>query len=745
MLLSLRTGHGVPLLMFCAVMAGCATSTVDPPPNFNSTPQIVAIYAVDSTFGVLPDVLIFSTDPADSGKVSTNPPPSYGSYRVEFDQPIAGETISNQPDRATTIGGTASFCSPLGTTAPIQLKDLEGGGTRPVGTIQSSVCYDATSPLGSHPHVLVIPGAGAVTDATAKPLTCNTFVPEDGTSDPATGGNIFKPKHKYGIQVSPGASNRAGKPLSAPSLPGTGWVGDTFQFTTSGFKIMAAGYQDATTAFFVWQDKPEPGFEKDLLPVPSAQKPPDDSPFLIVVTEPISDQAQLDTITLRRADGSDPASGVATAGALGDLRVIEVNTGDRFEPGQTYTVSIPAGLTADSGDTLGAAKTYTVTTPAEAPKVIGPIPANGAQAQATSTKPVVEFSAPVAVTDAAGTPAGTFKLTTGANDTVVPLSKVNASPGSDFEKVTLTPATPLLPETTYKISWTGVKVGTQVKPPLAGQAFPDGSSEFTTATFRISRVSVAPSTTNIDRRTDVTPQAINNGKLTLVFNSTASGVDANSITLSEVDAATNKATKLTGYTVTPGSSATTYVISMPGTYQPKYRQKYEVRAAQSITDTVSGKKLRQEGCTPSAANNNDCSDAKSFTTRPVTLTLAADPSDDAPTGFTATFSDAMQVSTLTPLLPKAFKLFQRDASGALLPTPVPITCTVTTPAPKTVVTCTAGAAAIGKSPNSFLASAVFLQTPTADGGPAIVDPSVSTDPSAKFFGSTTLPILAPCP
>src|SRR5256885_4332206 len=380
MLPSQRTGHAVPLLMLCGVIAGCATSTVDQPPNFNSNPQIVAIYAVDSTFAVLPDVLIFSTDPADSGKISPNPPASYGSYRVEFDQPIAGETIANQPDRAAggDIGGTASFCSPLPPTSPIQIVDVQGDASRPAGPVQSSVCYDASSPLGSHPHVLLIPGAGALTSAGAKPLTCTTFAPEDGTSDPALGGNVFKSNHKYGIKVTPNiATNRANKPLSAPTA--SGWVGDTFQFTTSGFKIMAAGYQDATTAFFVWLDKPEPGFEKDLLPTPAGQKPADDSPFLIVFSEPISDPTG---VTMTRADGSNPAFAVTSAGAIGDVRVVEVTTGDRFEPGQGYTITVPAALAADSGDVLGTAKTYTFTTPQEAPKVIGPIPGNGAQAQA---------------------------------------------------------------------------------------------------------------------------------------------------------------------------------------------------------------------------------------------------------------------------------------------------------------------------------------------------------------------------
>src|SRR3954466_5582964 len=93
-----RAGHAVPLLTLTAILAGCGTSTTAPPANFNSNPQVVAVYAVDSSFGTMPDVLIYSTDPADVGKVSTNPPPSFGSYRVEFDQPINGATVANDAD-----------------------------------------------------------------------------------------------------------------------------------------------------------------------------------------------------------------------------------------------------------------------------------------------------------------------------------------------------------------------------------------------------------------------------------------------------------------------------------------------------------------------------------------------------------------------------------------------------------------------------------------------------------------------
>ncbi|TMB25161.1 MAG: hypothetical protein E6J62_21805 [Deltaproteobacteria bacterium] len=220
-----RAGYAVPLLTISAILAGCATSTTDQPPNFNSSPQVVAVYAIDSAFGTMPDVLIYSTAAGDTGKISTNPPPSYGSYRVEFDQPINGTSVANNADRGTgpTPGGAASFCSPLSTN-PFQLVDVDGGNR----VVVSSVCYDATSPLGEHPHVLVVPGRNALNDPAAAPLTCNTFRADPGFGP---GGNVFTPKHKYGIKVNAGTiKNAADKPLAAPS--GAGWVGDTFQFTT---------------------------------------------------------------------------------------------------------------------------------------------------------------------------------------------------------------------------------------------------------------------------------------------------------------------------------------------------------------------------------------------------------------------------------------------------------------------------------------------------------------------------------
>jgi len=112
----------------------------------------------------------------------------------------------------------------------------------------------------------------------------------------------------------------------------------------------------------------------------------------------------------------------------------------------------------------------------------------------------------------------------------------------------------------------------------------------------------------------------------------------------------------------------------------------------------------------------------------------------------------MDRTSIDPFLATEFKLFER-VNGALNTTPVPITCAISTvggidpvtaEVTPTEVTCTANGG-LGKSPRQFLASAVFLQTATAgQGGPAKVNPAISTDQSAQFFGSVSANIFATC-
>jgi hypothetical protein len=774
-----RAGHAVPLLTLFAMLAGCATSTVPQPPNFTQNPQVVAIYAVDSAFQVLPDVLIYSNLPGDAGKVSPRPPPSYGGYRVEFDQPVNGETVANNANRGASVGTNISFCSPLDKT-PVQLFDLAAGARAP---ITSSICYDATSPLGSHPHILIIPGD---TTGSTPALTCSTFTPNQGAGP---GGNVLAPNHPYGIQVKSDIQNASNKPLQAPT--DAGWVGDTYTFTTSGLKILAAGFIDANTGFFIWLDKSDPGFEKDLAPCATTStcpppsdnphgstflQPIDGSPFLVVLSEPVTaagkagDNDLTGVVTLNRADNSVnkvPEFFAQTASdLLADPRVIEVylgtgdvkngNTPTPFEPGTQFSLTIPGTIASDAGgtDTLGADKTYTFGTAPGSPENVGIVPSSGAQAQSfTGTSPEIDFSVPIATTAAT-----TFSLKDPAQKDV-PLAPPpdGVVISANRQIVTLTPAAPLLPETTYTISYTGVTAAPDLKPGLANAPIPNASAQFTTATFRLNRISPTPtSATNIDRQTTVDPVAVlKNGNLTAVFNNgtAPTGVDANSVSVSELNG--TAATKL-GTTVTPvAGKATSFQIGVPG-YQPKYGQKYEVRAATSITDPTSGKTLKAEGCT-----TGDCSDVKTFTTRKVGVTIAANPDATTPTGFRVNFTDPIDPASLTPFLttrttPGEFKLFQRDASGAIQldgagnPVQIPIDCAITSP---TRVICTA-AAPLGNSTqsqlNSFVASAVFLPTATTDpkaggpSGPAVVAASTSTDPSARFSGNASSNVFAPC-
>ncbi|MFL5293108.1 MAG: hypothetical protein ACJ79U_16425, partial [Myxococcales bacterium] len=467
---------------------------------------------------------------------------------------------------------------------------------------------------------------------------------------------------------------------------------------------------------------------------------------------------------------------------------IEVNTGDTFEPGVSYQVTVPPGLVADTGtETLAAGATYTFSAQPGSPGDLSTTPVNGAQAQnhanttsavthtdpdtdatvpndpvpvTASTRPQVEFSSPVAA-DAAGSPVGTFTLKDAAG-TIVPTTAAFRA-GFNHQLIRLTPTVPLIPETAYTLSWSGVKPAAVPKV-FATAAFPDGQAQFTTATFRMaiihdpaqdtatSNTNIANTgvaipgatvvTVNLDRRTDVRPaslKGLNGGGLIASFDNTPSGVNASTLTISEVTGTTT--TPIPGFTVAPAAtgSPTEFTITLPASYQLKYGQKYEVRAATTITNPTTGKALKAEGCT-----TGDCSDVKSFTTRKVSVSVAANPSTTAPTGFKVTFSDPMDPATINP---SQFNLFPRDASGALGTQSVPLSCVITDgpgsappgdPANNTVVTCTAQAS-LGNAPQSFLASAVFLQT-----APARVTPTISTDPSAQFTGNGSANIFSAC-
>jgi len=378
---------------------------------------------------------------------------------------------------------------------------------------------------------------------------------------------------------------------------------------------------------------------------------------------------------------------------------------------------------------------------------------------ANATRPSVEFSSPVLATDTAGTiPSGTFTLT-GPQGAVATTPALRG--GFNHQVVRLTPTAPLLPETTYTIAWTGVKAAAVPKQ-FNGQNFPDGSAQFTTAAFRMQILDDPAADTrtsnaniraqglavpgvqvvavNLDRRVDVEPTELKNGNLHVIFNNAAAGVSPASLVISELSGTANTPSPIANFTAGPTAGDTTntnFTIALPASYQPKFGQKYEVRANSTITNPTTGKTIRAEGCTVT-----DCSDVKSFTTRRVGAAIAAFPSTTAPTGFDVNFTDPINAASLTPFLATEFKLFERDATGALSTTPTPITCTINTP---TKVRCL-GNASLGNSPKSYLASAVFLQTATpGQGGPAIVDPTVSTDASAQFFGSVSGNIFAACP
>jgi hypothetical protein len=240
-------------------------------------------------------------------------------------------------------------------------------------------------------------------------------------------------------------------------------------------------------------------------------------------------------------------------------------------------------------------------------------------------------------------------------------------------------------------------------------------------------------------------------------------VSPSSVTLSEVDGAGFlHPIDPSKYSVAASSSAATdFVVTVTdATYPLKFGQRYQVKAATSITDSTTGKPLTAEGCTP--GSGNDCSDSKVFTTVKFTPKLTV----TAATGvFKVTFNYPVDPASVTPYLSgaKEFQLYQVNADGSVKPQTIPITCTLASPSNK-VVTCTPNSPL---SPNTlYKPTATFYQTAqTGLGGPAIVSPTVGTPPNAfptdqsvaaapfvssgHFFGTVTKTPTAtfttPCP
>jgi len=596
MQLKISTGLCASLLAggLAVLVSGCDTPPPGVPPNRTQPPKVVALYAVDNIGGnvssndprsgvggnPLPDVLIFSADadhPGDSTKVSPAPL-SYGSFRVEFDQPMDGTTLGANND----LNLSASYCTPPKAGASIHLIDTAGGTAT---ELPASVCYDPTSNLGQHPHVILTMGSGTgvVTGGGTipNPFTCQDFNADYGFGP---GGSTLQGQHAYAIKVDTSVKSSTGNALTAAvSVP----------FQSSGFDIMAAGYQDQNTGYYHWLKKPYLGFMKDLAEEGAAFTMPHDGTSFIVLTTygafesplgngPAGGDAGSAFIEITAVRTADQSSIAAAAGPLNlgediytyalttdptmafvyDPRISAVAPGDTWEPGVSYTVTVSGNFSgagpADSmgnftkGTPVASAQTYTFSAAAGSLSLLSSTPANGA----TSVLPlsgnaggsfsaqtiVFEFQAPV---DANGCPDGqpcVNSTNINATNFVIKDGTGTAIPGSfstgnqfndaltgaalNNQQVEFTPTTFLPLSQTITATVQNVKAATLPSlGALSGTTFPSATVVFSTGNFRIGQLR---STTfpgilsrSIDRSTIVPPQDLPSMKVYVQFTQAA--------------------------------------------------------------------------------------------------------------------------------------------------------------------------------------------------------------------------------
>lgn len=736
------TGLYGPLLAaaLAAASGGCATDVIPQPDDFKAAPTIKAIYATDFAqaynndfvylgFEPMSDVMIYSaSEPARTGKA----PASYGGFRIEFSQPLAAATIANNSDIAS-VNKTilSSFCSPVTGGASITLVDVDDPA---IGTVAASICYDPASALGSFPNVIVIPGAGGAYTAGANPFTCNSFKNESGASD-ATAGNPLKPNHKYALKfdIARVIGGPSGKPVTIPS--DAGWASGAFSFTTDDFSLMAVGYQDQNTGYFVWLDKPNKGFMKDLDPVGAANFviPADDTPLLFFFSSQVSDAPDA---SVTRADGSKNDGGCSDFGDA-NSRIVGCAAGLFWESKGSYKVTLPVTTVGATGTKLAAEASYTIKAGVASPRVRVVTPGDATVANSIFTKSVsLLVQEPVDKAILAG-------VVVKKAGTVVPgTAAIDDGTNNQWVRYTFTAGTVLDPNTTYTVEGKGMKVAAAT--PNAGATIADFTSTFNTATFRSSNIFASlTSTSGIDRSSSQSPTTLRSGTLNVRFtNAPTTGTVTNtSVVLGEIDKATGVFTAIDSskYTVTAGASPTQYIIKVTDAAYPlKWNQKYGIKLLQTITDALSGQKLTAEGCTAA-----DCGELRSFTTAPFAPSLAV--TDKAKGTFTVTFNVAVDPSTVNDFVNTAYKLYPQAANGSL-GAPIVMTCT---PYTTNTTICTTSTVLVTNS--KYVASATFLQTLTAgQSGPVKVAATVSGFPTdtgtgSTFFGNRSSLFTTPCP
>ena len=746
-------GLYAPLLAtaFSFVLGGCPTPVLEQPPEFSSAPTVLAIYATDSAVGFLNDVQLYSsTEPTRTSLT----PPSYGGFRIEFSQPLVGTGVfanSDVPGTSPSTGPT-SYCTELTGGSAIKLVDADDAT---IGAIKSSICYDPSSALGSHPNVVVLPGIGVAFDNTSpSPFTCQQFTQEDGSSNPDASGNVLREKHKYALKFAADKITGQQSKLALKLPTDAGWAAGAFTFTTDDFSLMAVGFQDQNTGYFTFVDKPAKGFLKDLDPVAAAAfvVPADDTPIQAIFSSAVADTKGT---TVTRADStSNDGSATIASGFAGDSRVVSISPGVFWESNGTYKVTIPADVTsltggdpnatptAKPGIQLGKAFSYTFKSGSAAPGVRIVSPSAGSVAQSIGVGSInILVQEPVDPASISG-----FVLKKGTS--VVPgAAAVDDGTNSQSLTYTFTDGTLLDPNTTYTIEAKGLKV--LAKTPNAGQKIADFTSTFNTATFR--STNIFNGGTGLDRRVGASPlilRGANSFQVRFTNAPVAATVTNTSVLLGEVTpAGVFTAFDPSRYTVSATSNPSRYSIQITDTTYPlKFNQKYAVKLLTSIKDAASGQSLRAEGCTAA-----DCSETRAFTTAIFAPTLSV---KDAKTGkFTVKFNASVDPASVNDYVGTAYKLFRLNADGSIDPSVIVMSCTQfgSSGASATTTTCTTSTALALNT--RYVASATFLQTATAGAsGPARVAPTIGGLPTeaptatngSTFFGSRTSVFLTPC-
>ncbi len=753
---NMRTSHATGFkfpklaLYVASALGATACSTSNPiEPTYNGPPVVTSVFFEDSVYGTLPDVLTYSS--SSSANKTAAPPPSYGKIRIEFDRPLAIDgTVVSKNNLSS-----GSYCSPL-TTAAVQLLDLAGGAATPVA---ASVCYDPTGDIGHGPGFVIVPGSGALAGSATSPFTCNAFGADQGDDN----GNIFLPKHNYGVKLT--AASMKDHSGAAVSLPST-WSGGTYAFTTDGFSLMAFGFQDQTNQLYHWFYKGSPGFENGLLaatiPVCSTNSdttkctnPAFDTNLLFYFSSPIG--AGDGDVTVTRDDATNSSlDGYAAIGNFsGDPRELAVAPGLFWESNGKYKITLPSTIASVDGTAIAAAdaKVYSFTTIPAPAEVLAFAPAANTTGVAYSAVVNLLYQEPINPSLVSAT-STSFQILKGSSPIPATVAFIG---GTDHQYVRITPTPPTVvigspttyaldPETTYTVRVTGLTV--EPGTPNAGAKITDFTSTFTTATFRSNLLATSSSgTTNIDRTSTQQPTVLRTGVYVRFTNvPTAATITADNIKLSELNpdgkgGITSVALDSTQYSVAVSGSRA--LIKTIGAYSLKYGQRYQVKMGTGITDAVSGKSLKAEGCVSS-----DCSDSLAFRTAVFapSITAPSAKADKLIGKFTLTFNVGAQAASLAAQPPTAYQLFKQklDTDGVTFindGAAIPATCA-------TIVDGAASTAcqtAVTLDANTrYLISVIFAQSTPLKAADTIG--GVATDTASnQFYGIRTLAFVTPCP